>query len=160
LGKFRRVTVLVGDAPYLLTVNSNACCVLVKLAIAADAGFELGGFWLKKRGCHVPVILLSLDLMGVKLAYAPSLVTEALHEELFLQFPDLALLVQDFTVTRPRDATRTLPARLGEELRAALGPGAKKTPATMALLSPNGIEAEVILGCSGERSDSRDRGIS
>ena len=159
LGKHRRVTVLVADAPYLLTVRSRSCCALVKLAIAISATFELGGFWLEGRECHVPVILLKLDLLGLTLAYTPSLVTEKLHEEFFRQFPGVDLLVQDSTVCRPRNATRTLPIHLGENLRAALVPGSRKAPATIALLSPNGIEAEVILGDSGERPFPRDCGM-
>jgi hypothetical protein len=152
LGKHRRVTVLVADAPFLLTVRSRLCCTLVKLAIASGATFDLGGFWFEGRGCHVPVILLRIELLGLVLAYTPSMVTEEYHKEFFRQFPGVDLLVQDFTVSRPRNATRTLPAHWGESLRKALTPGSRKAPATMALLSPNGVEAEVILGCSGERS--------
>lgn len=156
LGKHRRVTVLVADAPYLLTVRSRACCTIVELAIASGANFDLGGYWLEGRGCHVPVILLKMELLGLVLAYTPSLITEEHHEEFFRQFPGVDLLVQDFTVSRPRNATRILPAQWGESLRTALVPGSRKAPATMALLSPNGIEAEVILGYSGERSGPKD----
>lgn len=160
LGKHRRVTVHIADAPYLLTVRSRPCCTLVKLAIASGATFELGGYWMEGRECHVPVILLKLDLMGLTLAYMPSLVTEAFHEDFFRQFPGVDLLVQDATVCRPKNAMRTLPSQIGEDLRAALAPGSRTAPSTMTLLSPNGIESEVVLGCSGERSGPRACGMS
>jgi len=144
-GKYQRVTVHIADEPLLLTARSRVCCVLVRLAISAGASFELGGFLMKARGCHVPVILLRLDLLGLTLGYTPSLVAEALHEDFFRQFPSVELLVQDSAVFRRRGAAKTIPAKLGEELNAALVYGSRKTPATIRLLSPNGVDAEVVL---------------
>lgn len=160
LGKHRRVTVHIADAPYLLTVRSRPCCTLAALAIASGATFELGGYWMERRQCHVPVILLRLNRLGPTLAYAPSLVTEHLHEDFFRQFPDVDLLVQDAAVCRPRRATTALPAQYGRKLKDALVSGSRTAPSTFALLSRSGIVAEVILGDSGERLFARRCGIS
>jgi hypothetical protein len=143
-GKFRRVTVLIGDEPLLLTVRSRTVMALVELAHALGASFDLGAYWLHDRKCHIPVVLFRLNSIDVTIAYTVPLLERRLYEDFHKQLPLVDLLVQDGAVSRPRESGRSIPISLAEKLDRALVEDTRFPP-TLALLSDRGIVAEISL---------------
>jgi len=129
------VVVFIPDEQILLTIRSKACVALIQLTVAAGGAFELGGFWLEERTCHVPILLLSTASLGVTFAYAVDLLEKRHHTEFFRQFPMVHLLVQDTRIVRQEGSLQQVPLSLATFLSDSIATDIQRRPSTLALLS-------------------------